>query len=281
MTGRRRVSLRRNVGAHDVSSPRSGGPRPPLPFPRRGRLAGFASQPRRYSGRDGDVAAASARVRDLGGDLSPARPRERADAPRDRRERCDRAPDRPRGSAVRSGPAARARRSFRRATTTSRSSSRTASSPGSRSMLTLATWLAVAVDAFPAGLDAPGCARDVRRRPRAGAARSDHRLLRPQPVARALAFPALDRAPDARRARRDRGLGRSRRVAAAAACGSSALARRRRLRRAGRHRDVRDGRRPFPRQLRRQAHRAARIVLPGDVAACPGHRRLRHLVSRC
>ena len=148
-------------------------------------------------------------------------------------------------------------------------------------LLTLVTWLASRWTPTMPTLGAPRCARDVPRRARAGAARRDHRLLRPQSVARALALPALGRAADARRDRGARGVERPRRRAAAAAARSSALlvgvacaalvvtgtfatA-------AGR----------VPGQLRREADPAARVVPAGDVAARPRDGHVRRSRSPC
>ena len=134
----------------------------------------------------------------------------------------------------------------RSATTTSRSSSGTASSPGITILLTLVTGSLRCWTPTVPSVGAPGRARDLPRRARPGAARRDHGLLRPQSLARALALPALGGAADARRDRGARGLGRPQRGVAAAAAAARA-ARRRLLRRARRDRDVRDGRRAaFP-----------------------------------
>ena len=119
---------------------------------------------------------------------SAGSPGERGDAGGDRRDRRDRAADRL-GARLRHWPGCEGATSFpRRRLQYIEFSNRLIS--GVTILLTLATWLASRWT--PSGRrGAPARARDLPRHARAGAARRDHRLLPPQPVARALALPAL------------------------------------------------------------------------------------------
>ena len=198
------------------------------------------------------------------------------DAGRDRRLAARPSGSPARGSAASTGPAARRATPFPKAATTLRSSSRTGSSPASRSSSTLATWLASLRDAGRAALGAVGRRRDVRRhaRRRRRSARSPStttstrgssaRTSCSRSIVLALgvlvALEAWDVRGEARAAR-------LRPLAAARRAPRAALLRR--------HRHARDRGRPALRQRRRCR---ASGVRAGGVAARPRDGRLRHLV---